>query len=189
MRAPRPTLAGLLIALVALGGGACDRLLPPPGGNLTPATPAPAPPIAQPAGVPATGVPSDAQVPPAGAVAQVPGATTPTAVPVATALSATQVSLSAGVALPQSLPQGTVMGFSVDYEFSGGGPVSGRRYLMVIQPRGGTAAEVEFQPAASGNWTAFVPELGPNQAPFTAQVVELAEDGTRAVVSAVERLQ
>jgi hypothetical protein len=57
-----------------------------------------------------------------------------------------EVRLSAGVALPQTLPEGSVMTFSVDYEFLPGHmPSSSNRYFLVIRPPQGTPARIAVQ--------------------------------------------
>lgn len=48
-----------------------------------------------------------------------------------------QIHLSAGAALPQSLPIGTTMSFSAEYRFVGGRPKANVQYVWVIQGGGG----------------------------------------------------
>jgi hypothetical protein len=79
------------------------------------------------------------------------------------------VRLSAGVALPQTLPEGTMMGFSVDYRFVQGQPLSSTPYYWVILRAQGTPARIPVRLNAQGNLAKFLswrPEEGPFQARF-----------------------
>ena len=74
--------------------------------------------------------------------------------------------LSAGAALPQSLPMGTVMSFSVDYQQRGQLPTTGGRMVWVISCN---SSKDHLQPVAlksNGTLTAIVPGLRPEAAPF-----------------------
>lgn len=88
----------------------------------------------------------------------------------------TPIQLSAGVALPQSLPTGTSMGFSVDYKFVVG-PGQATEYFWVIQPAKGKALRQPARLKAQGTLQGFVPELRPENGPFQTYIE--AKDGTR----------
>lgn len=95
---------------------------------------------------------------------------------------AARVRLSAGVALPQTLPTGTAMGFSVDYEFETGGPQPSYTYLWVI--RAAHADDVwqsEIPLEARGTLRTFVLQWRPEQGPFEAVLVEVNPSGRRPI--------
>lgn len=109
-----------------------------------------------------------------------PGASLPAAEAVASAQS---VKLSAGVALPQSLPDGTVMTFSVDYRFRAGAPDAAAKYVWIIQPSRGKALEIPVALEESGTVQAISGELRPDDGPFQGSFVVVAADGTRSAIS------
>jgi hypothetical protein len=83
------------------------------------------------------------------------------------------IELSAGTALPQTLPQGTVMTFAVDYRFAQGGPEPGGRYVWVVE--GGGKAERAGIPRldGQGQLPAFLSRiLTPNDGPFRCWIEE-----------------
>ena len=86
------------------------------------------------------------------------------------------VKLSAGVALPQSLPMGTVMAFSVDYRFAGGGQ-SGASYFWVIVPDKGQPVRQPIQLQAHGTLQGFCQQLRPENGPFKSHIEDA--QGTR----------
>jgi hypothetical protein len=95
------------------------------------------------------------------------------------------VRLTAGVALPQSLPTGTAIGFSVDYEFAADGPQPSYRYLWVIRAAQAELAwETPVRLNAQGTLQAFVQQWRPEQGPFEASLVEVRPDGARRRISA-----
>jgi len=79
--------------------------------------------------------------------------------------SESTIRLSAGVALPQTLPTGTAVGISVDYQFTQGGPAAGANYVWVIEAAGNN--ETIKQPVQLSDrgtlqgFTPFRPEHGP----------------------------
>jgi hypothetical protein len=179
---PVPVLVMIAAALV-LGPGCLPNLesKPAPATTSSEASPAtssaPAPvPQAAPAAAPlSAGLPSDAEPPNAATTAQsVPG-TSP------------RIKLSSGVALPQSLPGGTTMGFSVDYQFVEGGPGT-CAHLWVIQPTTGQPVASLVSLSSSGTLEAFVPELSPDSGPFQTQILEECM-GTRRILSNLEPLR
>lgn len=89
----------------------------------------------------------------------------------------TPIQLSAGVALPQSLPTGTAMGFSVDYKFVGGRPDPAMQHFWVIQPAKGKAVRQPVRLKAQGTLEGFVMELRPENGPFQTYVED--KDGAR----------
>ncbi len=116
-----------------------------------------------------------ATVPPGSAprVRPEPAAVEPTPVPSRSLPSAgseqRSIHLSAGVALPQSLPIGTTMGFSVDYQFAGGEPGSSL-YLWVIKPSKGQTIKQPVQLRAQGTLQGFFPPLRPENGPFSTHI-------------------
>jgi hypothetical protein len=87
------------------------------------------------------------------------------------------IQLSAGVALPQSLPTGTAMGFSVDYQFSSGQPDPSADYFWVIQPSKGQAARQPVRLKPQGTLEMFVLEFRPENGPFQTCIED--KSGTR----------
>ena len=79
------------------------------------------------------------------------------------------IKLSAGMAVPQSLPTGTAMGFSVDYRFIAGRPGSSP-YLWVIQPGKGQTAKQPVQLQPQGNLHMFVLQFRPENGPFHTHI-------------------
>ena len=80
--------------------------------------------------------------------------------------SAMSIKLSAGTALPQSLPTGTAMGFSVDYEFVSGQPDPSAEYLWVIKSAQGRTTKQRVQLKPRGTLEGFVLEFQPEHGPF-----------------------
>ncbi|MBN1591033.1 MAG: hypothetical protein JW888_16085 [Pirellulales bacterium] len=95
--------------------------------------------------------------------------------------AAPSIRLSAGVALPQSLPTGTAMGMSVDYVFTAGQPESSRQYVWVIEPATGDPVKQPVQLSPSGTLQAFFPQLRPDHGPFLTHVE--SSDGSRLSTS------
>ena len=93
---------------------------------------------------------------------------TPPATPVSAANQTTQTAfhLSAGAALPQSLPMGTVMSFSVDYQQRGQLPSGSVNYLWVIKGVSGSTHRQPVRLKSNGTLTAIVLGLRPEAGPF-----------------------
>lgn len=107
--------------------------------------------------------------------------------PAPTAASSPAIHLSAGIAVPQSLPDGTVMGMSVDYAFRGS-PSPSAKYVWVIESAlGDSFAEVQL--SSSGTLQAFFPDLKPEHRPFRARIDELKSESQRQKVSNTVPLQ
>ncbi|MEX2173665.1 MAG: hypothetical protein WD872_04835 [Pirellulaceae bacterium] len=82
------------------------------------------------------------------------------------------IHLSAGVAVPQSLPEGTQIGVSVDYEIRGELHRSSRYYLVVESSVGETRVEVTLSPTG-GTIQGFCPvSVRPEHQPFHARIDE-----------------
>lgn len=79
---------------------------------------------------------------------------------------AIQIKLSAGTALPQSLPTGTAMGFSVDYEFVSGRPDASAEYFWVIKSAQGRTVKQSVHLGPRGTLQGFVLEFQPEHGPF-----------------------
>ncbi len=99
-----------------------------------------------------------------------------------------RVKLSAGVALPQSLPTGTAMGFSVDYAFETGTPPRNVRFLWVIQPSKGKAIEKAIRPRSKGTQRTFAKDSKPEQGPFECYFAAVV-NGKKVPISAKVQLQ
>ena len=83
------------------------------------------------------------------------------------------IQLSAGVALPQTLPDGTAMGFSVDYQFVQGQPDPNAAYVWVIERSQGTPSRQSVKLSPRGTLQGFVAEFRPEEGPFQTHL----EDG------------
>ena len=92
------------------------------------------------------------------------------------------VYLSAGVGLPQTLPNGTAVGFSVDYQFRSGGPEVGTQYVWVIQRKEGDPNIAAVQLSGKGTLQKFLP-WRPEQGPFESYVAVVGEDGSQRAIS------
>ena len=102
-----------------------------------------------------------------------PTASPSTAVPVTNPAPADlPVQLSAGVALAQTLPDGTQMGFSVDYQYRDATtfPLAA---VWVIQRPNGTPARLSVQLQASGTLATFV-RWPPNEGPYQCRIEDTA---------------
>lgn len=90
------------------------------------------------------------------------------------------IHLSAGVAVPQSLPIGTVMAMSVDYSVDARlNPSS--RYIWVIKSSAGEALN-EVRLDNSGNLSAFFEQLKPEHRPFSARIEEVTPGSDRRTI-------
>jgi len=98
------------------------------------------------------------------------------------------VELSAGVALPQTGPTGWMMSFSVDYEFTQGGPDPTSKYGLVIQRAGGQPTISQVQLRERDTLRLSVPEWRKEEGPFQAQLIEVRSDGSRRAISALAEL-
>ena len=95
----------------------------------------------------------------------------------------TPIKLSAGVALPQLGPEGTLMMFSVDYRFLEGRPNPDVKYAWIIQPAKGDPLEQIVKLKRADNLQAIVPQWRPENGPFKTYIDEVSPDGTRRTIS------
>ena len=95
------------------------------------------------------------------------------ATPPAKALRKLDIQLSTGVSLAQTGPDGTLMSFSIDYQFTATPPVAGARYGVVVQRRDGQAVLQEEKLKVSDTVQLLVPKWRPEDGPFYAFIVEL----------------
>lgn len=89
------------------------------------------------------------------------------------------IRLRTAVALPQSLPTGTAMGFSVDYQFTGGTPDSQVKYVWVIKPPSGQVWESAVELQSRGTLQAFVPPWGPVSGNYEMRIDEVTRYGRK----------
>lgn len=100
------------------------------------------------------------------------------------------VKLSAGVALAQTGPEGTLMMFSVDYRFLDEKVDPAARYLWIIQPASGEPLEQEVRlRKKQDTLQAIVPQWRPENGPFKTQLFALGEDGARRELSATHAMR
>jgi len=87
------------------------------------------------------------------------------------------IHLSAGVALPQLLPEGTQVGVSVDYKING--RLKSSRYVLVIESSAGQfALPVKLSPMR-GTLQDFLPSsVRPEHKPFRARIDEYPATGS-----------
>jgi len=149
-----------------------SRESPEPSPTSGPADEAPGPGLAelpameQPAETPP--MPSASSPPPTPVL---PSASTPPTPAEPAAAQQPSIRLSAGVALPQSLPTGTAMGFSVDYQFSAGAPSTSSPYVWVIQPSKGQRAIERRQLTNQGTLQSFFQQqFRPENGPFSTHI-------------------
>jgi hypothetical protein len=84
--------------------------------------------------------------------------------------------LSAGVALPQLLPEGTQIGVSVDYKISGN--LKSSRYFLVMESSAGAiAVPVKLSPMGGTLQGFFPPSVRPEHQPFRARIEEAPATG------------
>ena len=122
----------------------------------------------------ATAAPTQAESTPAAA---------PAAATATTSAPAAAIKLSAGVALAQTGVDGTLMSFSVDYRFTQGTPNRASKYLWVLQPTNGSPLEQPVRLSQNSTLQALVPQLRPENGPFTSHIAEVSSDGTRRMLS------
>jgi len=91
--------------------------------------------------------------------------------------------LSAGVALPQSLPTGTAMGMSVDYVLLDTLPTSAVQTVWVIESAQGASRDVPVPLNAQGNLMTFVTEMRPEHGPFRSYLAIMLADGRKVPIS------
>jgi hypothetical protein len=96
------------------------------------------------------------------------------------------LSVSAGVALPQSLPEGTTVMVSVDYNFTDGGAPGATPALCRITPTTGEAVEYEVELLVRGTWQAALLSMKPEQGPFRAQFFEPEGDPPRPLSAEID---
>jgi len=85
------------------------------------------------------------------------------------AASLASIQLSAGVALPQTGPDGTLMSFSVDYEFVQGDP-SAEGYAWVIERAHGGPARQQVRLSGKGTLQVLIPGWRPENGPFQMHI-------------------
>jgi hypothetical protein len=176
----RPTAALLLLAAALSALGCSDgyetapaydsnSLTPSTGQAPEPTTDSPTPsPQESSEPRPTSGQSADT---PAPGPAESPAMNQPAETPPPTAAQQPSIRLSAGVALPQSLPTGTAMGFSVDYRFSEGSPSSTSPYAWVIQPSKGQKAIERVRLSNQGTLQSFFQQqFRPENGPFTTHI-------------------
>jgi len=156
-----------LLSLLCLAGCSGYEPSPPPSAKTAPAPQAAA-------GTPATQAQSPA-APSAPGTAARPGATTvPSQAPApnapASAGTPLPIQLSAGTALAQTLPDGTAMGFSVDYQFTQGQPEPNAQYFWVIERAQGSPTKQPVRLQARGTLQGFVTDFRPEHGPFQTRL-------------------
>jgi hypothetical protein len=75
-----------------------------------------------------------------------------------------------GVALAQTLPTGTAMGFSVDYEFVNNPPSGPANLVWVVESGQGQVIKQPVQVSAGGTLQGFFPQFRPEHGPFSTHI-------------------
>jgi hypothetical protein len=99
------------------------------------------------------------------------------------------IRLSAGTALPQTGPEGTLMSFSVEFQSAGYQPQQGTRCVLVVARADRWRAEQPAEMSASGTWALFVQGWPAETGPFQAWVEEISDAGSRRALSTAVPLQ
>jgi hypothetical protein len=94
----------------------------------------------------------------------------PNAEPVAEATPQQKIKLSTGVALPQTGPEGTLMSFSVDYEFTQDAPNATPYYWIIERTQGDSAKIPVPLTKKQGNLLTLIPQWRSNEGPFQAHL-------------------
>ena len=93
------------------------------------------------------------------------------------------IRLSAGVALPQLLPDGTQIGVSVDYSIRGN-MQSSSRYLLIVASSAGEISVPVTLNEQGGTYQGFLPlDVRPEHKPFRARIDEVSPSGVRTPIS------
>ncbi|MHB8973341.1 MAG: hypothetical protein ACYC3X_24505 [Pirellulaceae bacterium] len=85
------------------------------------------------------------------------------------------------MALPQTGPEGTLMSFSIDYEFTQGTPGSSG-YIWVIERAHGDAARQPVQLARQGNLPILIQGWLPEDGPFRTRIEDRSGKRLSAVI-------
>ena len=93
------------------------------------------------------------------------------------------VHLSAGTSLPQSLPTGTTMHFSVDYSLRGRPANSSLQYFWIIERAMGPSLSIPVQLKDKGTLTKLTSGWRPEQAPFRCYIAGRNSSGQMTQVS------
>lgn len=93
------------------------------------------------------------------------------------------IKLSAGVALPQTGPTGTLMSFSVDYQFTQGGPDPTAKYVWVIKRSQGDPYQRPVQLNSKGTLQTLIPGWRPEEGPFQSHIAEVSDEEALVKVS------
>jgi hypothetical protein len=91
--------------------------------------------------------------------------------------------LSAGTAIPQSLPTGTAMGMNVDYVLLDNLLSSAVRTVWVIESAQGASTDVPVRLDAQGNLMTFVTNMRPEHGPFRSYLAIVLTDGRKVPIS------
>ena len=171
------TLSFITLWLTGCGNGSISGPKPTTDTSVgKPSPPPPPPPRLSPVGT--TGSPPKAQTaaqPQASST--IPGVSKPQ-----TATEGQQaIRVSTGVALPQTGPDGTLMSFSVDYEFTQGEPGSSA-YIWVIERAHGGPARQPVQLARQGNLPILIQGWHPEDGPFQTHIEDRSGNRLSAVI-------
>ena len=93
------------------------------------------------------------------------------------------IKLSVGVALPQTGPTGTLMSFSMDYQFTQGGPDPTAKYVWVIERSQGDPYQRPVQLNGKGTLQILIPGWRPGEGPFQSHIAEVSDEEVLGKIS------
>jgi hypothetical protein len=99
------------------------------------------------------------------------------------------IKLSVGVALPQTGPTGTLMSFSMDYQFTQSGPDPTAKYVWVIERSQGDPYQRPVQLNGKGTLQILIPGWRPGEGPFQSHIAEIFDEEDLGKVSGSIALQ
>jgi hypothetical protein len=91
--------------------------------------------------------------------------------------------LSAGVALAQSLPTGSAMLFSVDYQITAGRLEPSAEYFWIIERTSGAPQSIAVRLSNEGTLQAVSPDWPPGEGPYHSYLMEIPPGGERRQIS------
>lgn len=93
------------------------------------------------------------------------------------------IKLYAGTSLPQTGPDGTLMSFSIDYQFTQGGPDPTAKYVWVIERSQGDPFQRLIQLKGKGTLQILIPGWRPGEGPFESHIAKASDEGTLGKIS------
>jgi len=102
-----------------------------------------------------------------------------TSAPKPTGAAPARIELTRAVSLAQTGPRGTLMSFSVEYEFVSGDPSPAAQYVWAIKPAVGQTEKINVQLKPQGTLQTLVETMRPEHGPFDVWIEEIRADGAK----------